>query len=300
MPKRKGKDVEKGFSNDDKIPAPDLLAKYSTSKSSGLTSCKAAERFAHDGPNMLSIFRRPPSRTAKWGRVFLIAVLLLIWLGASCFLLLIKKNADLVTPSVVRNYAFNALIVVVILAVLLLLVMEIRSRVVPNINLAKFSSVTRNGESVQLPSDKLVSGDIVHLKSGNIVPADTRLLEATRFKVDNAPVERNGGGKPIVTNVGPVDAVNNLALMGAKVVEGVGVGVVIRTGDRTFIGRKFSPRPNPISKLLYIIGAVVALGYFVVTFVLGWHWFGGMVFALGLLFVFVALGRSYALARRAY
>jgi len=67
-----------------------------------------------------------------------------------------------------------------------------------------------------------------------------------------------------------------------------------------FIGKKFSPAPNPISKLLYIIGAVVALGFFVVTFVLGWHWIGNLVFALGLLFVFVALGRSYALARRAY
>ena len=91
--------------------------------------------------------------------------------------------------------------------------------------------MTRNGESVQLPVDKIVAGDIVHLKSGNIVPADTRLLEATRFKVDSAPVERSG--KPMVTNVGPVEAVNNVALMGAKVVEGLGVGVVIRTGNRT-------------------------------------------------------------------
>ena len=49
-----------------------------------------------------------------------------------------------------------------------------------------FALVRRNGEKIQLPTEKLVVGDIVEVKGGDRVPADLRIIKAMSFKVDNS------------------------------------------------------------------------------------------------------------------
>lgn len=49
--------------------------------------------------------------------------------------------------------------------------------------LAPTATVTRDGENKIIDSVKLVVGDIVHLKAGDRVPADLRVISASNLKV---------------------------------------------------------------------------------------------------------------------
>lgn len=49
-----------------------------------------------------------------------------------------------------------------------------------------FAVVYRDGEKHQLPTEKLVVGDIVEIKGGDRIPADVRIINAMGMKVDNS------------------------------------------------------------------------------------------------------------------
>jgi Mg2+-importing ATPase len=101
--------------------------------------------------------------------------------------------------------------------------------------------VWRDGVQVALATAKLVPGDVVAIRVGDIVPADLRLVEATRLECDEAvltgeslPVEKSTGA------VGAGDAPLDLpscALMGTVVHQGAGRGVVVSTGTATAFGK---------------------------------------------------------------
>eukprot|EP00386_Alphamonas_edax_P007449 GDKI01024818.1.p1 GENE.GDKI01024818.1~~GDKI01024818.1.p1 ORF type:complete len:1201 (+),score=397.54 GDKI01024818.1:91-3603(+) len=104
--------------------------------------------------------------------------------------------------------------------------------------MAASSQVRRNGKQLPIPSDQLVPGDIVVVKLGDKVPADLRIVQCSNLKVDNSSL--TGEVEPqkrglITKEQNPLEA-ENLAWSGTMVVEGTGVGVVIRTGDQTLIG----------------------------------------------------------------
>lgn len=93
----------------------------------------------------------------------------------------------------------------------------------------------RNGKKVQLPTEKLVVGDIVEVKGGDRVPADIRIISAMGFKVDNSSL--TGESEPQTrsaefTNQNPLET-KNLAFFSTNAVEGSAIGVVVNTGDRT-------------------------------------------------------------------
>ena len=51
---------------------------------------------------------------------------------------------------------------------------------------ASLATVIRDGVPAAIPAAQLVPGDIVHLEAGNVVPADLRLTEAAKLKVEEA------------------------------------------------------------------------------------------------------------------
>ena len=96
---------------------------------------------------------------------------------------------------------------------------------------------------VELPLDELVVGDVVHLGSGDLVPADVRIVSARDLFVsqssltgESEPVEkRPAPAAPPAAGVSVTD-LEGLAFLGSTVVSGTGVGVVVATGDRTLLG----------------------------------------------------------------
>ena len=69
---------------------------------------------------------------------------------------------------------------------------------------APHASVLRDGRRAVLPSDALVPGDIVQLKTGDVVPADLRLLESTQLYAEESAL--TGESVPAAKSAGALCA----------------------------------------------------------------------------------------------
>ncbi len=103
------------------------------------------------------------------------------------------------------------------------------------------TSVIRNGVEHEIASTELVPGDIVSLHSGELIPADIRILTAKDFFVNQSaltgesfPVEKHE--KAITVQSGLPD-LHNIGLSGSSVITGTAKGLVINTGKRTEFGK---------------------------------------------------------------
>ncbi len=99
--------------------------------------------------------------------------------------------------------------------------------------------VSRDGIISIQPAANLVVGDIVHLKAGDKIPADVRIIFCQELKVNNSAL--TGESEPLLRTVesnadDPLEA-TNLGFYSSLVTEGDGVGVVIRIGDNTVLGQ---------------------------------------------------------------
>ena len=107
--------------------------------------------------------------------------------------------------------------------------------------LSPHAIVTRAGERREIPAEDLVPGDIVHLASGDRVPADLRLIEIKSLRVMEAAL--TGESLAVEKQVDPVDADAalgdraSMAWSGTLVTYGQGTGVVTATGSATELGR---------------------------------------------------------------
>ncbi|KAK0112585.1 hypothetical protein ONS95_014330 [Cadophora gregata] len=103
------------------------------------------------------------------------------------------------------------------------------------------AQVIRDGSTEVIASAELVPGDLVELSTGNIIPADVRLIEATNFETDEALL--TGESLPVAKvfdavfdeETGPGDRLN-LAYSSSTVTKGRAKGIVIATGMKTEIG----------------------------------------------------------------
>ena len=103
------------------------------------------------------------------------------------------------------------------------------------------TTVLREGQTLQIPSQDLVPGDIVLLSSGDKVPADLRLLKARSLQVDESaltgesvPVDKTTLALPADT---PLAERTNMAYAGSFVTFGQGTGMVVATAAATEVGQ---------------------------------------------------------------
>ncbi len=107
--------------------------------------------------------------------------------------------------------------------------------------LSPTAAVIRDGQRGTVAAEELVPGDIVLLEAGDKVPADLRLVEATRLQIDEAML--TGESVPASKQDTPVaqDAAlgdrKSMAYSGTFVTGGQAVGVVVATGATTELGR---------------------------------------------------------------
>lgn len=113
-------------------------------------------------------------------------------------------------------------------------------------------NVIRDGEMVTINPQELVKGDIVDLRAGTLVPADMRLIHVGGMKIDASSL--TGESDAITCTVDPcrpgtdIGHAQNMALFGTTVVDGLGQGVVVATGDLTVLGATVSLATHTVSK----------------------------------------------------
>lgn len=98
--------------------------------------------------------------------------------------------------------------------------------------------VIREGQEKEINAKTIVVGDIVKIKGGDNIPADCRIVECYEMKVNNASLTGESEDllrRPDKTSDNPFET-KNLAFFGTQCTQGVGVGVVFKTGDNTVIG----------------------------------------------------------------
>ena len=145
------------------------------------------------------------------------------------------------------------------------------------------SKVLRNGQIEEISSIDIVPGDIVVLDTGDIIPADMRLIEAVNLKVQEAAL--TGESVPVdkITHQLKGEDVSlgdrtNMAFSTSIVTYGRGKGVIVGTGMNTEVGKIAHMLQNtkatetPMSKRLEQLGKVlgyVALVICALIFVIG-------------------------------
>jgi P-type Ca2+ transporter type 2C len=101
--------------------------------------------------------------------------------------------------------------------------------------------VRREGQEMEIDTERLVPGDVVVIDSGDLAPADVRLIESNNLRVNESAL--TGESVPVQKDTQPVDAGAVLAertcmlYRGTTVTEGSGQGLVVGTGMRTELGR---------------------------------------------------------------
>ncbi|GAB5469626.1 MAG: plasma-membrane proton-efflux P-type ATPase [Rhodospirillales bacterium] len=95
--------------------------------------------------------------------------------------------------------------------------------------LALNARVRRDGAWQEVPARDLVPGDIVHLRLGDVIPADVKLIAGSFLSVDQAAL--TGESLPVSKAVGDVAYSGSLAKQGEM------DGLVTATGTKTFFGK---------------------------------------------------------------
>ncbi|MCL2881275.1 MAG: magnesium-translocating P-type ATPase [Coriobacteriia bacterium] len=103
-------------------------------------------------------------------------------------------------------------------------------------------AVMRNSDSVELPIDQIVVGDVVLLAAGDMIPADMRVLQAKDLFIGQSSL--TGESEPVEkfsdslekSSANPLDD-NNLVFMGSNVVSGSATCMVLAVGGDTYFGQ---------------------------------------------------------------
>ncbi len=102
--------------------------------------------------------------------------------------------------------------------------------------------VLRDDKIVLIPSRDLVLGDILVLESGDVVPADARLIESIELRTNEAvltgeSIPVNKDASIILLPQTPVNDKRNMIFVGTHVIYGRGKAVVTATGMKTEFGK---------------------------------------------------------------
>uniref|UniRef100_A0A8D0C6M8 Sodium/potassium-transporting ATPase subunit alpha n=1 Tax=Scleropages formosus TaxID=113540 RepID=A0A8D0C6M8_SCLFO len=287
--------------DDHKLTLDELHRKYGTDLTRGLTTARAGEILARDGPNALT----PPPTTPEWVKFckqMFGGFSMLLWTGAVlCFLAYGILAAMEEEPANDNLYLGVVLSAVVIITGCFSYYQEAKSSKIMDSfkNLVPQQAlVIRDGEKKSINAEDVVVGDLVEVKGGDRIPADLRIISAHGCKVDNSSLTGESEPQtrsPDFSNENPLET-RNIAFFSTNCVEGTARGIVISTGDRTVMGRIATlasglevgrtPISIEIEHFIHIItGVAVFLGvsFFILSLILGYSWLEAVIFLIGII-----------------
>ncbi|MEW2478481.1 magnesium-translocating P-type ATPase [Mycobacterium sp. NPDC049093] len=214
----------------------------------GLTSEDAAERLAGEGPNEVAHDKAPPA-ILQFLEAFknpFIAVLMV--------LAAISSVTDIYLPmrdGQAPDYTGVLIIVTMVaLSALLRFWQEYRSgkaaetlkaMVRTTATVRRRASPDATPELTEIPMAQIVTGDIVQLSAGDMIPADLRLIDSRDLFVSQAAL--TGEALPVEKydtcgaddEADPLD-LSSICFMGTNVVSGTATAVVVSTSVHTYFG----------------------------------------------------------------
>lgn len=244
-----------------------LEKELNTSLEDGLSQEVALEKLKLEGKNSLPEKKKKPL-IIKFLLQFCNPMIFVL-IGAAIISLCLKEWADAII-----------ILVVIFLNSIVGTIQESKAEKALDA-LKKLSSpqciVKRNGKLSEIKAEDLVTGDLVILEEGNIVPADIRLTKSINLKIDESsltgesvPVEKDAN--IVLSNSVPIADKVNMAYMSTPISYGRGEGIVVAKGAKTEIGKianmlsnneaektPLQKRLAELSKILGIICVVVCV-----------------------------------------
>ena len=196
-----------------------------------MTNDEARQRFIRFGANLLKPKKRSNAFTLLLSQFKSPLILILIFAGGLSFFLHDPVNAGIILTIVLvsgllgfwqERGAANAI-------EKLLSIVQIKAEVL------------RDGAMREIPVEEIVSGDIVILNAGDVIPGDCLIIESKDLFVDEAaltgetyPEDKMPG---ILQEDTPLAQRTNTLFMGTHVVSGSAKALVVHTGKETEFGK---------------------------------------------------------------
>jgi H+-transporting ATPase len=237
-----------------KVNIDEILIKLSTSKD-GLSSSEADKRLEQYGPNEIQEKKVNPLKKFLgyfWGPIpwmieaaVIMSALIQRWPDFAIILTLLMVNA--LVGSWQEHKADNAI--------------ELLKQ-----RLAIKARVLRDSKWQELPAGKLVPGDVVRLRLGEIIPADVKLIDGDYLLTDESAL--TGESLPVEKHLSDVGYASSIVKQGEM------NALVVNTASRTFFGKtaklvEQAQTPSHFQKAIGKIGdylIFLAIGLVIVIF----------------------------------
>lgn len=250
-----------------------------TNQNNGLSVLQVKKRLGQYGINQLA-HRKKSGLFKKFLGQFsdFMVIILLIAAGVSFVTSIIRNDMDFIDSIIILT--------IVVINALTGVIQENRAEKAIEA-LKKLSSpqatVLREGKEIRIDSTGLVPGDIAVFSTGDIVPADLRIIESHSLKAEESaltgesvPVEKSVEGK--FSAATPLGDRTNMLFSGSSITAGRGKGVVVATAMETEVGKiahmihteetPQTPLQNHLAKTSRILG-IGALAICCIIFILG-------------------------------
>jgi Ca2+-transporting ATPase len=213
------------------LTAAQAAAHFGDDAAVGLTTQEAARRLVLHGRNEI----REQDGRSVWQ---------MLLSQFADFMILMLLGAAVISGVIGEIEDAAAILAIVVLNAVIGFVQEYRAekalRALKQLAALKAHCV-RDGVIQTVPAAELVPGDLVILDAGSVVPADVRLREVARLKVEEAaltgeshPVDKDA--RPLLDTDAPLGDRLNMAYSGTVVTYGRGQGIVVATGMETELG----------------------------------------------------------------
>ncbi|MEG0308101.1 MAG: HAD-IC family P-type ATPase, partial [Clostridium sp.] len=202
----------------------DVISKFKTNPTTGLTTTQVEEMKAKYGLNKLASKKRKTKVQLFFAQLNDILIYILI-VAAILSVVVGKEFSD-------------AIIIGIVILVNATVGMIQESKAEKALDALKELStpkaiVKRNGELVELASEEVVPGDIIVIDAGRFIPCDIRLIESANLKVEESaltgesvPVDKNATLVIQDEKVSLGDK-KNMAFMSTLATYGRGIGVAV-------------------------------------------------------------------------
>ena len=226
------------------LPVAELLKRLTTTEK-GLSSSEAAKRLQQYGANEI----------VEKKRSALVAFLRYFWGPIPGMI-----EAAAIISAFLQNW--DDLVIITALLVVNVIVRSWQENKASNEiellkkKLALTAKVLRDGKWTDLPAKELVPGDIVRLRLGNIVPADTKLVDGAYLQIDESAL--TGESLPAEKHPGDVTFSSSIIRQGEM------NALVVTTGMNTFYGRTTKLVEEAHTRS-HFQGAVVKIGDYLIV-----------------------------------
>lgn len=220
------------------LNAQDVLKKFKVNQDVGLNNVSVSQKQSKLGKNVLKE-KKSKGLLAKFFEQFsdFMVIVLLIAAAISFITSAVEGSKDYIDSIII--------LFIVVMNAIIGVVQENKAEKAIDA-LKKLSSpkanVIRSGKKVIIPSEELVPGDILLLHTGDLVPADARLIESYNLKAEESSL--TGESLPVEKDATKIFSANsnlgerrNMVFSTSTITAGHAKAIVVETGMNTQVGK---------------------------------------------------------------